>query len=283
MWLTKATNKNMNDFNIFLPSFDCFIWPIIELMKSSGDEMTKKQVIKSVQDSKFVNMPDKELSNREIRELEYRAERAFDLLLVAEIIEERFGNLYALTNGAFLITEEEARNLPRRVRTLDSYFIHDESQEDLVDNPQAIAAQTIEALKEDSLNEFELKEKLVKEFASKNDLKKNLSVVDNYVTKVDYVKKVLEAKDIVEEDNDGNIELCHSPRKAKKLLDLHYTYSSWQQMKSFFQGFKKSLVEKEVEKTNSNLKKGLLADLGLFVSVVGLSWMFVRSTRRKGK
>ncbi len=264
-----------------LPTFDMFLWPVIEVMKSRVGEWSRAQVVDAVIEHPSVMGYSVNLSDNDQSELRYRAARAFDLLVVADVVEERFGNLYALGNGALVLTEEETLAIPKRIRTLDSYLHQSQessSQELFVDQEtkKSIAKKTVKFLRDESLNELQLKEKLVKDFVKRRGLGKNLKAINAYLKKAEYVKMVLESEDVVSCRDDGTIELTEDLDQARQTVEEHYDLKGWAYIVSRFRSYFFCVRDGARRRIGSRVVKRFLFDVFAVLSVVGLSWLLVK-------
>lgn len=268
----------MTNDDLHLPSFDSYLWPIIQVMKSDEQEQSRDQILTKVLSMPCADWDELEASDK--KELHYRAQRAFDLLIVADLIEEKFGNLYTLTNGALILEESDANSLPRRVRTLDTYLSQGNEVPTVTESNKVIAKRTVRFLRGDNLNGLQLKEKLVKDFLARNEVGINMAAVDAFLDKTDYVKMVLEAEDILEVADDGHIELCQSPDQSDRLVEEHYSRNYVGEfIARRFNNLSERYKRKKGNRLRIRLTRRCVFDISTFLSVVGLSWLIVR---RKG-
>lgn len=266
---------------IILPTFDVFLWPIVEVMKTRVEEWSRSQVIESVLEHESIKGYFHRSSKGDKAELQYRAARAFDLLLVADVVEERFGNLYALSNGALVLTEEETLSIPKRIRTLDSYFHHSEDQTGPVafaeeESKKTIASKTVKFLRGKSLNELQLKEKLVKDFIERRGLGRNLKVINAYLKKADYVKMVLESEDVVSCNDDGTIELTEDLEEARQTVEEHYGHHGWAFIASRISSYFCRVREGARQRIGQRVTGRLVFDITAVLSLIGLSLILVK-------
>ncbi|MCB9472088.1 MAG: hypothetical protein H6677_27680 [Candidatus Obscuribacterales bacterium] len=271
-----------------LPTFDCFLWPVIEVMKSRVGEWGRAQVVESAIEHPSIGLSPAELSENDEQELRYRAARAFDLLVVAEVVEERFGNLFALGAGALVLTEEEALTIPRRIRTLDSYFHRGEDQssdESLLgrETKKSIARKTVKFLRDESLNELQLKEKLVKDFVDRRGLGKNLKVINAYLKKAEYVKMVLESEDVVSCKEDGTIELSEDSQTAREVLEEHYEHPAWNLITSRLRRYFFRVRTAARDHMGRRYAGRVAFDILAVLSIIGLSWLVADRINRHRK
>ena len=267
-----------------LPSFDYFFWPILEFMKEEGEEVTRLQAIDAVCKNFYQASASKTYTEHEKEELSYRVGRAFDLLAVAEIVEERLGNLFALSNGGLTITFEEASNLHRHVRNLDNYF-HDngEAVDHAVESKEQIAKDTVRFLKGEPLNELQLKEKLVKDFIERNGIGRNMKVVNGYLKQADYVKSVLKAEEIVAETEDGTFVLREPADEAEHIIEEHYHNEGLGSISRGFQTLIRRVRARAKARYGKALMKQLAYDMTAIFSIIGLTWLFARESRKNGQ
>lgn len=250
-------------------------------MKTRVEEWSRSQVIESVLEHPSIKSHFDLSSESGRSELRYRADRAFDLLVVADVVEERLGNLYALGNGALVLTEQEALAIPKRIRTLDSYFHHSEDQTGQVafaeeESKKTIASKTVKFLRGKSLNELQLKEKLVKDFIERRGLGKNLKVINAYLKKADYVKMVLESEDVVSCGNDGTIELTEDLKEARQAVEEHYGHQGWAFIASRIRSYFCRVREGARQRIGQRVTGRLVFDIAAVLSVIGLSLILVR-------
>lgn len=282
--MTRENPSESLSVNGKIPSFDYFFWPILEFMKEKGEEVSRLQAVDSVC-RKFYRAPgNKGLSELARDEVSYRVGRAFDLLTVAEIVEERLGNLYVLSNGGLTITHEEASNLHRHVRNLDNYFQDNgDAIEHPVESREVIARNTVRFLKGDALNDLQLKEKLVKDFIDRNGIGRNMKVVNGYLKQAEYVKTVLKAEDIVAESKDGRFVLKEPFEDAERVIEEHYHEDG---LGSVSRGFRK-LMRRVRARARARYGKALIRqvayDITAIFSIIGLTWLFVRESRKNGQ
>lgn len=271
-----------------LPTFDMFLWPVIEVMKSRVGEWSRAQVVDAVIEHPSVMGYSVNLSDNDQSELRYRAARAFDLLVVADVVEERFGSLYALGNGALVLTEDETLAIPKRIRTLDSYLHQSKessSQELFVDQEtkKSIAKKTVKFLRDESLNELQLKEKLVKDFVNRRGLGKNLKAINAYLEKADYVKMVLESEDVVSCRDDGTIELTENVKEARQTVEEHYSHQGWALIASRIRSYFCRVRDRARRRMGRRVAGRLVFDVAAVLSVIGLSLLLVKRFGRDDK
>ena len=275
MWLSMATNKNKDNSKMFLPTFDCFLWPIIQLLKQEGQEMTRLQIIEGVLQTKEVTIEE----NVDLEELNYRVNRAFDILMVADILVERSGHKFTLSNYALALDENEVRALPRHIRTLDRYFCHEDTEnKSNIVSEESIAKTIVESLNSEPLNDIELNEKLVKTYIDTDNGGKSKEVIDSFIKQVNYVKTVLKAKQVIDSDSEGLNFIEKEADKAKMEVDKHYNASSYFLKKSW-----DNLLEKVRDKRINYLKKrsisGLLVSFLVIIALVKIIISFSTKSR----